>query len=56
MAEKKVWDEPLVKRQEWVNKGEELSVVQQCALAGVARATIYALQQPIRLIVSEYND
>ena len=33
-------------RQGWVNKEDELSVVRQCALAGVSRATIYAHLKP----------
>jgi len=33
-------------RQAWVDKGEALAVVQQCALAGVSRATLYAQQKP----------
>ncbi len=33
-------------RQMWINKGDDVSVVQQCVLAGVSRATIYARRQP----------
>jgi len=33
-------------RQAWVNKGDAVAVVQQCALAGVSRATVYAQRQP----------
>lgn len=33
-------------RQSWVNKDEGVTVVQQCALAGVSRATFYAQQEP----------
>jgi len=33
-------------RQAWIDNGDALPVVQQCALAGVSRATIYARQQP----------
>jgi putative transposase len=33
-------------RQAWIDKEDEVSVVQQCALAGVSRATIYAQQKP----------
>ena len=33
-------------RQTWVSQGEEVSVVQQCALAGVSRATVYARRHP----------
>jgi putative transposase len=33
-------------RQGWVDKEDEVTVVQQCALAGVSRATVYAQQKP----------
>ena len=33
-------------RQTWIDKGDGVAVVQQCALAGVSRATIYARQHP----------
>jgi putative transposase len=33
-------------RQGWIDKGEAVAVVQQCALAGVSRATVYAQQDP----------
>jgi len=33
-------------RQGWVDKGSEVSVVQQCFLAGVSRATYYAQKMP----------
>ena len=33
-------------RQAWIDKGEAVSVVQQCVLAGVSRATVYAQQHP----------
>jgi len=33
-------------RKAWIDNGDALPVVQQCALAGVSRATIYARQQP----------
>jgi putative transposase len=52
-------------RQAWVAPGDAVAVVQQCALAGVSRATIYAHQKPrwiddsdlllIRLIDEEYT-
>ena len=52
-------------RQAWVSHGNEVSLVQQCALAGVSRATVYARQQvrPVdesdlllrRLIDEEYT-
>ncbi len=33
-------------RQSWVNKEDEITVGQQCVLAGVSRATIFAQQKP----------
>ena len=33
-------------RQGWIDAGDSVSLVQQCALAGVARATVYAQQKP----------
>jgi putative transposase len=33
-------------RQGWIDKGDAVAVVQQCVLAGVSRATHYALQRP----------
>jgi len=52
-------------RQGWVDKEDEVTVVRQCALAGVSRATVYAQQKPkpvdesdlliTRLIDEEYT-
>jgi len=52
-------------RQQWIGTGENVSVVRQCALAGVSRATVYAHKKPIpadatdlllsRLIDREYT-
>ena len=33
-------------RQTWIDQGDAVAVVRQCALAGVSRATIYARQRP----------
>lgn len=33
-------------RRGWIDPGDALAVVQQCALAGVSRATVYAQQKP----------
>ena len=33
-------------RQSWIGKGDEATVVQQCVLAGVSRATVYAQKKP----------
>ncbi len=41
MAKKKVRDQPLSQRQSWVSVDDELSVVAQCQLAGIARSTVY---------------
>ncbi len=35
-----------MRRHAWIDPGDELSVVQQCLLAGVSRATVYAQQKP----------
>ena len=40
-------------RRGWVDREEEVSVVQQCFLAGVSRATYYAQQQPNRVDESD---
>ncbi|RUM94343.1 MAG: IS630 family transposase, partial [Thiothrix sp.] len=42
LAQKKVRDEPVMMRQAWVDKEDEVTVVRQCLLAGVSRATVYA--------------
>ena len=33
-------------RQSWIDKGDTVTVVRQCVLAGVSRATVYAQQKP----------
>ena len=33
-------------RRGWIDPGDTVAVVQQCALAGVSRATVYAQQKP----------
>ena len=40
-------------RRAWIESGEAVAVVQQCLLAGVSRATIYAQQRPVVLDESE---
>ena len=52
-------------RQTWVNQEDEVSIVRQCTLAGISRATVYARRQPrpidegellvCRLIDEEYT-
>ena len=42
MVEKKVRDQPVVTRQSWIDSGNSVSLVRQCVLAGVSRATFYA--------------
>ena len=52
-------------RQAWIDKGGAVAIVQQCMLAGVSRATVYARQRPMpvdesdlllnRLIDEEYT-
>ena len=41
-------------RRAWIEPGEAVAVVQQCVLAGVSRATIYAQQEPAVLDESEW--
>lgn len=48
-------------RQSWIEKGCTVSVVRQCVLAGVSRATVYAQQKPrlvdkINLLLSHLID
>jgi len=38
-----------MKRQAWIDKKDEVSVVQQCLLVGVSRSTIYAQRRPKRM-------
>ena len=40
-------------RQAWVDKEDEVTVVRQCVLAGVSRATVYAQQKPKRVDESD---
>jgi putative transposase len=37
-------------RQGWIDPGDAVAVVQQCILAGVSRATVYAAQQKPKLV------
>lgn len=46
MAQKKVWDLPIMMRQDWINLEEDMPVTLQCQLTGVSRATVYAHQKP----------
>jgi hypothetical protein len=43
---KNVWDQPAMMRQAWIDTKDVMAVAQQCALAGVSRATFYAQQRP----------
>ena len=40
-------------RQGWIDQGDAVAVVQQCVLAGVSRATVYAHQKP--MLVDEFD-
>jgi len=52
-------------RHSWIDRGDTLPILQQCTLAGVSRATVYARQKPVpvhesnllfsRLIDEEYT-
>jgi len=46
LNEKKVRDEPAMMRQAWIAHGGTVSVVRQCQLSAVSRATVYAHQKP----------
>ena len=41
---KKVWDQPIENRRQWVSTVEPLALTRQCELAGVNRSTVYAPQ------------
>ena len=43
---KKVRDEPIMMRQEWIDMNADVATTRQCKLAGVSRATVYAHQKP----------
>lgn len=43
---KKVRDQPALIRLPWIASGNAVTVVQQCVLAGVSRATVYARRHP----------
>ena len=42
MAEKKVRDQPIEERKQWISRDDPLSISRQCDLAGVARSSVYA--------------
>ena len=42
MAQKKVRDQPVEVRKQWVGAIEPLALTRQCELTGVARSTVYA--------------
>lgn len=42
MVEKKVRGSPVMKRREWIEESEELSLCRQCELVGVSRSSVYA--------------
>ena len=44
MAQKKVWDQPIAVRKQWVSAIEPLALTRQCELTGVARSTVYVPQ------------
>ena len=41
---KKVWDQPVDNRRQWVSTVEPLALTRQCELAGVNHSTVYAPQ------------
>jgi putative transposase len=40
-------------RHAWIDKGNAVTVIRQCALAGVSRATVYAQQKPRPVVESD---
>jgi len=44
LAQKKVWDQPIAVRKQWVGTIEPLTLTRQCELTGVARSTVYVPQ------------
>jgi putative transposase len=42
LAEKKVRDQPIEERKQWISRDDPLSISRQCDLAGVARSSVYA--------------
>ena len=42
MAKKKVGDQPVAIRKQWVSTKEPLALTRQCALAGINRTKVYA--------------
>jgi len=42
LAQKKVWDQPIAVRKQWIGSIEPLALTRQCELTGVARSTVCA--------------
>lgn len=55
MAQKKVRDEPVSSRMDWVAPTDGLPLSTQCALAGVPRATVYARRKPQAICMDELH-
>lgn len=49
MAEKKVWDFPVLTRRSWIEPVKGISLVRQCELMMVTRSTVYAATQPVKV-------
>lgn len=47
MAQKKVRDQPALKRRSWISENCQITVVRQCELVDVCRATVYRKCKPV---------
>jgi putative transposase len=54
LAEKKVWDQPLNKRQSWIEANDSIALSRQCQLLKVTRSVIY--EQKKRLLQETDKD
>jgi len=48
LAQKKVRDQPALKRRSWISESCKITVVRQCELVGVCRASVYRKCKPVR--------
>lgn len=46
---KKVRDQPVAARKQWISTIEPLTLIRKCELAGIARSTLYAPQMVAKL-------
>lgn len=48
MAQKKVWDRPVIERQQWVEMHQSIAISKQCLLLNINRSVIYQQQKQMR--------